>query len=383
MTKQEKRLRIGNALILAMIILMVPVLIFSVWLLINKLTNPESKESPVRFLRVESSSMEPTIHKGGYVLVYAADFEKLQLDDIITFKQLDGKYNTHRIIALENGIITTKGDNNPFPDERSVGKSEYCYKLLLIFNGTGDYVRYIVLPALALLLLVAALLIIPRLLRAAQRKKRRALRAAEQPPAPQPVQPVEQGGAEHEVFTAEHPIWLPLENTGTAKEAEATLPPAQAKPLWEQTEKPSAATEGLWPAIEKETRPPVPEPVWPTWEYTAKPIMPLWVQPEAKEEEPEPPAEKDTPPEPNFLAEPEEESFIPPLAVAPEPREEPAEIKHTMPLPSFLEELSPPPGYDKDWRKRIFSGFDFSGIDLNDPALRDIDLKRWLNNDLI
>lgn len=68
---------------------------------------------------VQSSSMEPTISTGSVVFVDTKDTD-VEVDDIITFSlavsEDKGVYVTHRVYAVNNGLIQTKGDNNDNAD---------------------------------------------------------------------------------------------------------------------------------------------------------------------------------------------------------------------------------------------------------------------------
>lgn len=68
----------------------------------------------VNIYNVETGSMEDKIHSGDYVLVYRAN--NYSVGDIITY-QVGNYFVTHRIIEIENGKVTTKGDANNINDE--------------------------------------------------------------------------------------------------------------------------------------------------------------------------------------------------------------------------------------------------------------------------
>lgn len=90
-----------------------------------------------KIFSVSTGSMEPTYPVGSIVIVKPADFDTLDIDDVITFKS-GGAVITHRIVRIENEnqLISTKGDNNsvedyaPIPYENVIGRVVYGVKWL-------------------------------------------------------------------------------------------------------------------------------------------------------------------------------------------------------------------------------------------------------------
>ena len=68
----------------------------------------------INIYRVETGSMEKTIHSGDYVLTYSTD--DYVVGDIVTYRE-DNHFITHRIIKKKDGKITTQGDANNTPDD--------------------------------------------------------------------------------------------------------------------------------------------------------------------------------------------------------------------------------------------------------------------------
>jgi len=79
-------------------------------------------------LWVKTNSMEPTIPTSSYILTKDVEAKDVKVGDIITFvsdnPQIKGMYNTHRVIKIEDGKFTTKGDNNPADDGIYSAKAE-------------------------------------------------------------------------------------------------------------------------------------------------------------------------------------------------------------------------------------------------------------------
>ena len=83
----------------------------------------------INIYKVETGSMEDKIHSGDYVLIHSTD--DYSVGDVITYR-VDNYFVTHRIIKIEDGKITTKGDaNNISDDEVSTDQIEGK----VIYNG--------------------------------------------------------------------------------------------------------------------------------------------------------------------------------------------------------------------------------------------------------
>ena len=119
----------------------------------------------IKFMIVQSGSMEPNIKLGSIVLVKPADDYKI--GDIITF----GPYSktksptTHRIydMKVEGGepIYITKGDANNAPDTREIAKRDILGKVLFSIPYLGYAVDFAKKPmGFALIIIVPAALII-------------------------------------------------------------------------------------------------------------------------------------------------------------------------------------------------------------------------------
>jgi signal peptidase len=66
---------------------------------------------------VVSDSMKPEFQKGDMVIVQSI-FLTPEVGDIITFSVIDKNYDvSHRVVNIKNGLIITKGDNNPRKDD--------------------------------------------------------------------------------------------------------------------------------------------------------------------------------------------------------------------------------------------------------------------------
>ncbi len=64
---------------------------------------------------IQSGSMSPSIPKGSYVFVKRAEFEKISVGDVVTFRNNEEtEFFTHRVVDIDatNKMFTTKGDAN-------------------------------------------------------------------------------------------------------------------------------------------------------------------------------------------------------------------------------------------------------------------------------
>lgn len=110
---------------------------------------------------VLSGSMEPAIHVEDMVIVRRQSSYKQQ--DIIMYE--DGaSMVTHRIVGVENGAYTTRGDSNN-TDDPVVAADRVVGKVVCVIPGAGRIIRFIQSPlGMCLLVMVAAaLLLLPGL----------------------------------------------------------------------------------------------------------------------------------------------------------------------------------------------------------------------------
>ena len=106
----------------------------------------------MQIYNVETGSMEDKIHAGDYILLY--DKKNYKVNDVVTYT-VDDYFVTHRIIKIENGKITTKGDANNSEDKeidesQIIGKVIYCGGILNIIINF-KYVLVAILIGLYLL----------------------------------------------------------------------------------------------------------------------------------------------------------------------------------------------------------------------------------------
>lgn len=100
------------------ILLIILLIAFNVYNYINVkvLKNDLTTIKGYAILEVVSGSMEPTI-KIGDIIVIDTHSPKYEINDIITFYDVNGSFVTHRIVDVNGGKMITKGDNNNSVDQ--------------------------------------------------------------------------------------------------------------------------------------------------------------------------------------------------------------------------------------------------------------------------
>lgn len=78
-----------------------------------------------RIFKVASGSMVPYLNVGDIIVIKKSDVYKTE--DIITYKEGDKSFVTHRIVSIDEDGVTTKGDANntndkPVKDDEILGK---------------------------------------------------------------------------------------------------------------------------------------------------------------------------------------------------------------------------------------------------------------------
>gem|GEM_PF-991647 len=83
-------------------------------------------DSPM--LAVVSNSMTPKFERGDLIFIKGVDsISDIKIHDIIVYQDSSGREIVHRVVNIQDNIITTKGDANPsgdppFPFDRVRGK---------------------------------------------------------------------------------------------------------------------------------------------------------------------------------------------------------------------------------------------------------------------
>lgn len=107
------------------------VLILLIILVNNFMSKSDSifKAIGFRTYSILSGSMEPEIKTGDLVIVKSANFNQVEVGDVITFKY-EGNIVTHRVIDKTEEGFMTKGDNNNIEDTEIVSSDNLIGKVL-------------------------------------------------------------------------------------------------------------------------------------------------------------------------------------------------------------------------------------------------------------
>ena len=113
---------------------------------------------------VPTDSMEDTIMAGDYILFTKADFDSVNVGDIIIYRSESGpsagNFIVHRVIEKYEDYLVTKGDNNPLADSENItremvmGKFICIVNLLNIFSNVNRNLVFIILVFIFLIIII-------------------------------------------------------------------------------------------------------------------------------------------------------------------------------------------------------------------------------------
>jgi len=120
-------------------------------------------------MAILSPSMEPEYKVDGLVFVDSrVKPEELELNDVIAFRRPDGSVMTHRLIAVGDGTVTTRGDKNniedaPVPFDAVIGRvwlyiPEMGYYMMNLKTEKGLAAGALLLAVLITLFVIPVLL---------------------------------------------------------------------------------------------------------------------------------------------------------------------------------------------------------------------------------
>lgn len=89
---------------------------------------------------VMTGSMEPTLKVNGIVIIKEAEYDEINIDDIIMY-EIDDKMITHRVVDISDEGIRTKGDNNNVQDAYLLQPENIRGKAVAIWNWTATIVN--------------------------------------------------------------------------------------------------------------------------------------------------------------------------------------------------------------------------------------------------
>lgn len=95
---------------------------------------------------VISDSMYPSISAGDFVFVKEYPFDKINIDDVITFQTTDKMLVTHRVKELEENGLITKGDANATVDGEEVTPDRVVGSVIKIIPYLGKVLLFLKRP---------------------------------------------------------------------------------------------------------------------------------------------------------------------------------------------------------------------------------------------
>jgi len=112
------------------------------------LLNKEHSTAPLISYLVETGSMEPTIFAGD--VIFIRPVERYRMNDIITFRNEEGKTITHRIVEEDKRTpetrFVTQGDNNKTEDLSEVSSQQVIGKYWFRLPWFGSVLRHLGSP---------------------------------------------------------------------------------------------------------------------------------------------------------------------------------------------------------------------------------------------
>ena len=115
-----------------------------------------------RVFTVASASMSPAIPPGTLVITREVPFDTLKPGDVITFVSRDGAIyglpNTHRIAAIKDGALITRGDANPLEDTLPVYSGDVLGRVVYSSAALGAVFSFVRRPAVVVFLAGAVLM---------------------------------------------------------------------------------------------------------------------------------------------------------------------------------------------------------------------------------
>jgi signal peptidase I len=125
------------------------VLLFIGWFIFA----PPALGGQTSYIIIIGNSMEPKFHFGDLALIREAN--SYAIGDIVTYQQPEIGTIFHRIIAIQNGRYTLRGDNNTWDDSYHPQSSEILGKYWFFIPSAGKYLQSLRKPANFAFLVVA------------------------------------------------------------------------------------------------------------------------------------------------------------------------------------------------------------------------------------
>ena len=145
---EDKRNLIKTLIIKLMYIIMIPIIIYDLFLIIQTIKNPEDTPDifGIKTFSIISGSMRPTINVNDIIIVKQCEERDLKKGDIISFK-VDDEIITHRIVLIENidgkTVYSTKGDDNNVIDTKNVEYNQIEGKYIGKIPRVGKILKFL------------------------------------------------------------------------------------------------------------------------------------------------------------------------------------------------------------------------------------------------
>lgn len=143
----KRKQKIKKILIFFLYILLIPIILFSLFLMIAELGNSQDVPSSfnIELYTVTSESMSPRIKVNDIIVIKKGyKNEQYKIGNIITFKRSDGELITHRIVDVTTSNLVrayiTKGDNNAIEDKEIVKYDQIVGRVILTMPKLGSVI---------------------------------------------------------------------------------------------------------------------------------------------------------------------------------------------------------------------------------------------------
>ena len=133
---------VKNVLIVVITIVLILLVSFGIYNFISiKILKQEyAAINGYTILEVVSGSMEPTIKVGDLIVINVRE-KNYESGDIVTFRDVEGSFVTHRIVSIDDEVMITMGDNNDSIDDE-VATSQIIGKYVLYWNTYMLFNKY-------------------------------------------------------------------------------------------------------------------------------------------------------------------------------------------------------------------------------------------------
>lgn len=109
------------------------------------------------YLEVVSGSMEPKISIGDIVII-DTKVKNYKVKDIVTFKDINGSFVTHRIIKITDNEIITQGDANNTVDD-SINNDQIVGRYVYKLDGLGALMKSLRSPLTLVMILIIGVIL--------------------------------------------------------------------------------------------------------------------------------------------------------------------------------------------------------------------------------